>query len=633
MVVRCNTNLRGHSAVRFQVVDTLLELIRKNMTPIVPLRGSISASGDLQPLAYIVGALQGNPDISVRCGGKGRLRVLNAREAMEEVQRVNWEEEARGVEYHFKEKDREYPPVILEPKEGLALINGTAPSAAVASLAIYEANQLALLAQLITCLSSEVLAANVEWTHSFIAEIRPHPGQAEVSQNQRFFFQGSHFVSGLTNISGDKEGLVQDRYAVRSSSQWIGPLLEDLHQATKQLTIELNSTTDNPVVNLFDRDVHCGANFQAASVTMAMEKTRLCLQMMGKLLFAQTSELINPDLNNGLPPNLAVDDPSLSFCLKGVDINMAAYQSELALLANPVSSHVQSAELHNQSLNSLALVSARYTMQSVDILSMMAASAIYVGLQGVDLRAFHTQFLSGSKEEVETITHTFVTELVDEMKTLNHERILYVLPLAYSDRILSDEELRSLDNELWPVLCKTWYETSRDDANERCEKVVKATVEPMAVYLHRFGLALPCQRWKNALHRVLLDNYRGHRADFMQRPNTVNYLGKGTRTLYRFVRENLGVPFYRGLVENPLSDRNLQEEFGEEDWHGYRAFSPEPAENGRPKKNIGSWISIIFEAVRDGSLCGEVLASMEEFVDGPDLMKGFAGKNEEKKPT
>jgi phenylalanine ammonia-lyase len=100
-------------------------------------------------------------------------------------------------------------------------------------------------------------------------------------------------------------------------------------------------------------EIHHGGNFQAMSVTNAMEKTRLALHHIGKLLFAQTAELLNPALNRGLPPSLAFTDPSLNYFGKGVDIASAAYVSELGYLANPVSTHIQSAELHNQAVKSV----------------------------------------------------------------------------------------------------------------------------------------------------------------------------------------------------------------------------------------------------------------------------------------
>ncbi|KAG8850002.1 hypothetical protein FRB91_009456 [Serendipita sp. 411] len=107
------------------------------------------------------------------------------------------------------------------------------------------------------------------------------------------------------------------------------------------------------------------------AVTNAMEKTRLAVHHLGKILFAQSTELLNPAFNRGLPPSVAATDPSLNYHAKGIDIATAAYLSELGHLANPVSTHIQSAEMHNQSINSLALISARATVAAADVLTMV----------------------------------------------------------------------------------------------------------------------------------------------------------------------------------------------------------------------------------------------------------------------
>lgn len=319
MLVRSNTIARGHSAVSFHAIETTLALLRNNLTPVIPLRGSISASGDLSPLSYVAGVVTGNPDIWVRTPSS----IISAKEAL---QRIN------------------VAPITLGPKEGLGFMNGTATSAAVSSLALYETHHIALLSQVLTAMASEALLASAENYDPFLSDVRPHRGQVEAATNIRHFLQGSRLVRGLANEGDTRQAsglLYQDRYALRTAPQWIGPQLEDLLLAHEQVTVELNSTTDNPLFDVPNQRTAHGGNFQAASITSAMEKARSCLQMVGKMLFAQSSELINPMLNNGLPPNLAADEPSLSFTMKGVDIGMASYMSELAFLANPVSSHVQ----------------------------------------------------------------------------------------------------------------------------------------------------------------------------------------------------------------------------------------------------------------------------------------------------
>ena len=534
------------------VVNTILELLRSKITPIVPLRGSISASGDLMPLSYIAGAIQGNPDTFVWMElPEEQHKIMNSQQALDRA----------GID-----------PIVLGPKEGLSLINGTAPSAAVASLALHDAHGLAVLSQVLTALTSEALAANVEWAHPFIAQVRPHSGQIEAAQNIRTFLLGSKLTSGLeTKKDRFKAGLAQERYALRSSPQWIGPQLEDLSAAADQLKIELNSTSDNPVVNVAQNDIHCGANFQAAAVTSATEKTRHCLQMLGKMLFSQTSEMINHDLSNGLPSNLAADDPSLSFCLKGLDVNMAAYQSELAYLANPISSHVQSAEMHNQAINSLALLSSRYTAQAVETLSLMTASSIYTGCQGVDLRVMHQSFLSQFESEALEI----YTEMLDG-------------PTRQSD-------CESFP-VFWKALCQEWYGTASLDAHERCEhatSVVAIVLSQRPLVSNNISLS-QVHDLQKALCAKMLESYRLHRDGFFKQPTTAQYLGQGSKWLYLFVRETLGVPMHRGLVEHP---------------------SPQDTEgnmlDGRCKKTIGSWVSMVHEAVCDGRIHDEVMRCIE----------------------
>lgn len=112
----------------------------------------------------------------------------------------------------------------------------------------------------------------------------------------------------------------------------------------------MHTATDNPLIDGVTGQVHHGGNFQAMAVTSAVEKARLALHHVGKLLFAQCTELLNPTMNRGLPPSVAATDPALDYHAKGLDIACASYVSELGFLANPVSTHVQSAEMHNQAV-------------------------------------------------------------------------------------------------------------------------------------------------------------------------------------------------------------------------------------------------------------------------------------------
>lgn len=542
ILVRSNTNVRGHSAVSPATVEAMLALLRHDILPLVPLRGSFSSSGDLIPLSYIAGAVEGNPEIWIRTGNEHGYKVISAKEALERA-RIS--------------------PKILGPNEGLALINGTAASTAVASLSLYDAHQLAILSQMLTAMTAEALIGNVEDWHPFIADVRPHQGQIEVAQNIRGFLAGSRLVRSAASENELDSGLYQDGYTLRSSSQWIGPQVEDLMLAHRQVTIELNSTSDSPVVDSIAQDIHACSNFQAMSITSAMEKTRLSLQMIGKLLFAETLEMIDAKLNHGLPPNLAADDPSLSFFMKGLDVNMASYMSELGFLTAPVSAHVQSAEMHNQAVNSLAFTTTRYTAEAVDLVSLMSAAQLYSCCQALDLRVMHLEFL----EEFQPVARRITTHFFRQAIPQTH--------------------LESVHARLWKHIIDEWAATASMDLQQRCNRTVESSVSIMTEGVSRTPFQIPVsmatlKAWRGRMLSEMRRVFESVRTRFFICQSTVERLGYGSKTLYRFVREELRVPFHH-LIEYP--DTNSH--FGQ-------------GTDG--EKTVGTWISVIHESFRDGTL-------------------------------
>lgn len=331
------------------------------------------------------------------------------------------------------------------------------------------------------------------------------------------------------------------------------------------------AATDNPLIDPETGIVHHGGNFQAMALTSALEPLRLALFHVGKLLFAQSTELLNSSMNNGLAGNLAATDPSLNFCGKGIDIAMAAYVAELAFLANPVSTGVQSAEMHNQAVNSLALIAGRYTLQAIEVLQLITASYLYLLCQAVDLRALQGR--------MEARTGEIVERLVGE-----HFEGVSV-------------DAKKVREAVWGA-----FDTSANmDALPRTEKAARASTQPLVDALLSTPTALAAlPSFQTALAAELLSTFNALTSSFLAStgaPGAADYqpalplLGR-TGVLYAFIRGELGVRMHGrenfGLFEGGLGNAPWdQEKGGEEERRG---------------RTIGGEVSVIYEAVRDGRM-------------------------------
>jgi histidine ammonia-lyase len=294
---------RGHSGVRRLVVDRLLELLEQDAIPCVPAQGSVGASGDLAPLGHLSAALLGEGRISL----KGR--IMPAGEALR----------ALGME-----------PLSLGPKEGIALLNGTQISTAVALDALFTGERMFGAALISGALSVDALKGTVAAFDPRLHEVRGQPGQIAIAAVLASLLEGS-----AINASHADCGKVQDPYSFRCQPQVMGACLDLIRHASRTLEIEANAVTDNPIVFAASDEAISGGNFHAQPVAFAADMLAMALCEVGSISERRTAVLVDPKMS-GLPPFL-VTDSGVNSGFMIAQVTAAALVSENKTLAFPAS--------------------------------------------------------------------------------------------------------------------------------------------------------------------------------------------------------------------------------------------------------------------------------------------------------
>ncbi|MCJ1449631.1 MAG: hypothetical protein MMC23_010153 [Stictis urceolatum] len=339
-----------------------------------------------------------------------------------------------------------------------------------------------------------------------------------------------------------------------------------------------------------------------------MEKVRQGLQGIGRMIFSQCTELINPVMSRGLPPNLIAEDPGISLIFKGTDLNIAALTAELGFLAGPVN-HVQTAEMGNQSLNSLALISARYTHTAIGVLSQLMAAHLIAVCQALDLRAMHIQFLELYRPQfyelvIEHYTAGGLIELTQCDKTLlGAESNLSNLPTpsanltkpskCSTDNLPNQTKSAALDELselLWSQVLVSFDTTTSMDAEERFITIVKS-LRPVlldhAVLKKATDFVTRLEGFTNAVSLSMSDAWYSHRDAYLVHGDATAVLGTASRAMYAFVRQSLNVPL--------MATRNLSTPRTDELRHGSGV-------HGSQAPTVGSYTGAVYRALRDGTL-------------------------------
>jgi len=302
MLIRANVLAKGFSGIRPVVAERLCQMIERGVTPVVPSQGSVGASGDLAPLAHMALVLMGEGEAEfsgTRMPGAEALRLA-------------------GIE-----------PVRLASKEGISLVNGTQAMLAIGCLELARAEILIETAEVVCALTLDALRGTPRAFDSRLHEVRPHPGQLVSAARLARLLDGSEIRA--SHISCRR---VQDAYSLRCAPQVHGAVRDTLAEARRVFSIELNAATDNPLV--FDEEVLSGGNFHGEPLAFQLDYLAIALTALSGISERRIDRLVNPALNENLPPFLA-RHAGLESGLMMAQVTAAALVAENRVLATPAS--------------------------------------------------------------------------------------------------------------------------------------------------------------------------------------------------------------------------------------------------------------------------------------------------------
>ena len=340
----------GFSGVRPELIDALCALINHNIYPRIPEKGSVGASGDLAPLAHMAGVLIGVGEASVNGA------IVPAHVALQEA----------GLE-----------PLVLAPKEGLALLNGTQVSTALALAAAFRTENALAAALAAGAMSSDAIKGSDTPFDKRIQSVRGHGGQIAVAGVLRYLMQDSEIRA--SHIACDR---VQDPYSIRCQPQVVGACLDVLRHVCAVLQTEANAVTDNPLVFAESRAVLSGGNFHAEPVALAADYLALAIAEIGSLSERRTALLIDAHLS-GLPAFL-VDEGGLNSGFMMAQVTAAALTSENKALAHPASVDSIPTSANQEDHVSMATFAARRLHDMLDNVVNIIAIEMLAAAQGVE---------------------------------------------------------------------------------------------------------------------------------------------------------------------------------------------------------------------------------------------------------
>ena len=351
MALRIKDLARGHSGVRLETVEHLVALLNRGVSPVVPEKGSVGASGDLAPLAHL------------------SLVLVGLGEAIYKGQRISGRKALSKCGLQ---------PIQLEAGEGLALVNGTQVMTGIGGLAIHDAVNLSKMTDIAAAMSLEVLMGSRTEFDERIHQIRPHPGQADAADNMERLVQNSEIITSHKDC-----GRVQDAYTLRCSPQVHGATKDAVNYCRKVIETEMNSSTNNPLIYAADQDFLLGGNFHGQPVALALDFLSMAVAELANISERRIERLVNPMLS-GLPAFL-VSDGGLNSGFMIAQYTAAALVSENKVLCHPASVDSIPTSANKEDHVSMGTIAARQSRDVISNTANVIAIELLCGAQALDL--------------------------------------------------------------------------------------------------------------------------------------------------------------------------------------------------------------------------------------------------------
>jgi histidine ammonia-lyase len=356
MLLRVNALIRGNSGIRIEVLDKLVEMLNKDVCPVVFEKGSLGASGDLAPLSHMSLPIIGLGE----CYYKGKRMSTTDAFIKSEIT----------------------PLEDLKAKEGLSLINGTQAMTSVGAFVLYDATKLAKIANLSLSLTMESLHGIIDAYDPRVHLVRGHKGQIDVAEHVRSILKGSK------NITRQGEERVQDAYSIRCAPQVHGATFDALEFVREKIEIEMNAVTDNPIIFAEDGVAISAGNFHGQPLALPFDYLGIAIAELANISERRLERMVNPCLSNGLPPFL-VQNPGINSGFMIVQYSAASLVSENKILAHPASVDSIPSSANQEDHVSMGTIGARKAQSIMENTRKVIAMEMFTACQAIDLKKAH----------------------------------------------------------------------------------------------------------------------------------------------------------------------------------------------------------------------------------------------------